>query len=61
MVIDLGLILYPLIGVYLQLGIIAAVAGRSILRRVKQAVILFRESPYLRTTPQPVRTNRRVD
>lgn len=61
MVIDLGFVLYPLIGFYLLLGIIAAMAGRSILRRLLQAVNLFRESLYLRATPQPVRTDRRVD
>jgi len=61
MVIDPGFVLYPLIGVYLLLGIVAAIAGHSIFRRVLQAVRLFREAPYLRATPQPVRTDRRVD
>jgi hypothetical protein len=61
MVIDLGFVLYPLIGVYLLLGMVAAIAGHSIFRRVLRAVKLFRESPYLRATPQPVTTDRRVD
>ena len=59
--IDLGFVLYPLIGVYLVLGIIAAIAGHSILKRVRQALTLFRETPYLRTAPEPVRSDRRLD
>jgi hypothetical protein len=61
MVIDLGFILYPLMGIYLVLGIIAAIAGRPILRRVLQAVALFRETTYLQATPEPVRSDRRLD
>jgi hypothetical protein len=61
MVIDLGFVLYSLIGVYLLLGIVVALAGHSILRRVLQAVVFLRESPPLRAAPQTVRTDRRAD
>ena len=61
MVIDLGFLLYPLIGVYLVLGIVVAMVGHSIFKRALQAAKLLGESTPLRAAPQPVRTNRRAD